>query len=1106
MIELQDSAQSLLNEAYTRLEYEQGSLLDTMPTPVGGGLLPQEWLEKGDWLALAYRIGVDKIFFVNNDPVIVFHKFVEPPGVDDILAAFRRAWCMARPPCLFVARPGELSAYSLNQDPPKRIEDWHPLAVANRVAEVAEKLRDYSREQVESGQVFADTRFGDLDQRADRRLIRDLKTVRKALINDGGNKLEPQYAHALIGRSIFIRYLEDRGILTPEYFEKVAWDNAEWQTYLAAEPEKPDLSLNLTQRRYDRVLRSKPFVYALFRQLARDFNGDMFPIDEREEKSVKESHLLSLRKFLLGDIDPLQGGLFFWAYDFSVIPTELISSIYEEFYHTNTASDDKGTHYTPLALVDYVLSQILTESRLNRPRILDTSCGSGVFLAESFRRIVRHRMGRVGLPLTAQELRHIIRDQLVGIEINTEAARVASFSLYLALLHYQEPSDILESPKLPNLIYNDAVGRDDSHYQCIINGDTFSLMNAEREVLRNELEEGTRFEGRTRMQKLYESPGVLPLETHSIDIIVGNPPWGFDAGTSPEMKMAQQQAHDWWETFEWSVGDKEFAQAFIARTLSLLKPGGQCGLLVSTGVFFKDHKNSREFRCRWLTQSVLHSVINFAHVRQYFFSANAPFAFVHYEATPPADDHQVVYWSAKKTVASRNRQAVVLNRADLRRVQQVYARIDHQLWKVLWWGNHRDAALINTLKLNGTLGDLATKREWPTPGRGFEAPLKGAKNVPSEWLRSYRQLPTAQFERYGIIDEKVFVSVPDKVYRRGERSIYDGWRLLIKRGISQADSANGQIKARLEDVSYCVKNSIHGVPMDKAEDWERKVLTGILWSSLARYYFFMTASSWGLWHDEIHLEDVVGLPIRLPRSASLRERIVSIVDELRRSRTPVESLPLFALLDDQLIGQQLMGLEQKLDDAIFDLYELNEGERDLVLDMCQYGLEYFYRRTGTNVVDVVPSARPQQGRATDLPTGTATQRGIQGYIQAFLQIWNRELAPTGEFYWQIICPPNNPMLAVVFTTIDKNDPIPRLPQSHDEAWNDVLRRCAETLRVPVSRDVYIDGLVRAVTDTSIFIIRRNERRLWTHSSGREDAEATLVQAMRFQSEAAHGRG
>ena len=49
-----------------------------------------------------------------------------------------------------------------------------------------------------------------------------------------------------------------------------------------------------------------------------------------------------------------------------------------------------------------------------------------------------------------------------------------------------------------------------------------------------------------------------------------------------------------------------------------------------------------------------------------------------------------------------------------------------------------------------------------------------------------------------------------------------------------------------------------------------------------------------------------------------------------------------------------------------------------------------------------------------------------------------------------------------------------------------------------SHQIYLDGLVRSVSDTEIIIIKRNERRFWTRSMAREDAEATMLQIINLQ--------
>jgi hypothetical protein len=53
--------------------------------------------------------------------------------------------------------------------------------------------------------------------------------------------------------------------------------------------------------------------------------------------------------------------------------------------------------------------------------------------------------------------------------------------------------------------------------------------------------------------------------------------------------------------------------------------------------------------------------------------------------------------------------------------------------------------------------------------------------------------------------------------------------------------------------------------------------------------------------------------------------------------------------------------------------------------------------------------------------------------------------------------------------------------------------------------VFIDGVVRIAGETEIIVIKRNERRLWTASMAREDAEATIKQAMEWQQTQSNSR-
>jgi hypothetical protein len=91
-------------------------------------------------------------------------------------------------------------------------------------------------------------------------------------------------------------------------------------------------------------LKDKELSYAAFDRLADDFNGDLFVVTDDERCAVTGQHLTLLRQLLTGAGFQGQESLFLWAYDFSVVPTSLISSMYEQFYHSGD-QDDSGTHY-----------------------------------------------------------------------------------------------------------------------------------------------------------------------------------------------------------------------------------------------------------------------------------------------------------------------------------------------------------------------------------------------------------------------------------------------------------------------------------------------------------------------------------------------------------------------------------------------------------------------------------------------------------------------------------------------------------------------------------------------------------------------------------------
>ncbi len=1083
------SPKKLLKSAYEQLGYSEGPLFEGTRDP--NNLSKKDWIEKGEWLSLTKEVGAEKIFFVENNPVAVFARsdVNEPEALRKL---FNKIWCMSRPRLLFLAFPGQLRVYDLAKEPAENESDWckvEPFEIAESANEVSKKLKAFRREQLETGRLFEEYRFGDLKYRADKALINDLKEVRRELIDEGLGEGNIKYAHALIGRSIFIRYLEDREVLIPEDFYKIASANKKWKEILENDVHRSGVDLSETNSLYARVLSDKDFTFALFEKLTEDFNGDMFPNVEQEKQAIKPKHLNLIQDLLFGDVGK-QKQLFFYAYQFKIIPIELISSIYEEFYHPEvnkeistkpTKKSSEGAYYTPPALVEFLINQVLTPARLNaKPRIVDPSCGSGIFLVEAFRRIVRHRRLELGKKPNFQNLQKILREQIAGIEINPEAARIAAFSLYLAMLHYLDPPSIREQiykrgNRLPYLIYHENEQQDESNqkekfYNILLAKNAFDSVYIENNPLL-----------------------ARSFTSNCADIVIGNPPWG-SPGTRQEDKEARADnkvAVAWCDKRKLPIGDQERSQTFIWKALDLLKPKGIAALLVSTGIFFKHHQNSISFRERWLSQSTLFTVFNFSHTRKTFFSgAKSPFAAIIFSNQKP-NRKSVSYWTSRKVSIVENLLCAVFCKNDLKVLPYDIKELqNYQTWKILWWGTLHDKRLIEHLRLSDPLMIYSGEGLY---GRGYQ---KGNQQYPAKWLKNYKDLPIKHFVRYGKLEDSCFSSPPKKVERRGVEEVYSGLRILLKKGIQEDDKSKGEIIARLAEDKFCFTSSIHGVKLKDSSLWKYKIILGILWSSLARYYFFLITSNWGNWHHEIHLEDeLMKIPIRFPAKDSLRNQIIHIVDSLRDYDPPIMSLHESEGVSEVKIQEKRSRLQNELDQAIFELYKLNDSEINLVRDMCETILPYYYSPYKSAAGKPVLTKRllKPYGTIESLPEAIE----LSEYLKIFIQSWISYLDEGTELGWQVYQPEQtDSMIAVVFSIQEKDKKNNVLSTYEIQCWDDVLSQLEKSLVHPFhSSRIYIEGMVRAVTDDFILIIKRNERRLWTRSMAREDAEATLVQAM-----------
>ncbi len=955
-----------------------------------------------------------------------------------------KVWNTSWIPAFFVALPTELRIYSAYQKPVKDLTEWMSerrwLERASDVTKVVEKFNAYARPEFESGRVFQQK--GDefnRDNRVDRWLLRNLRLLRQQLERSDASKRE--YVHALIGRSIFIRYLEDRDVLVRDYFEDL----------------KPDSSYTS----YTDVLTSKEDTYnLLFPKLRDDFNGDLFPLSKPEEDVINDSDLLLLRDFLLGKTLDEQQELFFWAYKFDIIPIEFISSIYEEFYHEHVKVEDDGTHYTPIPLVEFILSQTLTEERLrSNSTLLDPSCGSGVFLVEAFKKMVYYECNRRGIihnELERQVLIDILTSRFVGFDINKSAIHVAAFSLYLAYLGFRDPPDIRSHKQLPKLIY---IPEQSESGRVLFNVNAFLPTPKEQSTMSTQL----RFD-----EYIDADNSSLPIGDTKFDVVVGNPPWGTDKSLSVKLAML------WCEALKYPVGDQELSQCFVWRAQELLSPDGEIGLLVSTGILFKHHDLSREFRKKWLQLNRIRAVYNFAHVRFTFFrkqknDAVAPFAAVFFSPEKSDDllKNRISYISVKRSTIVEQLQSVVIDKTDVHRIRQSELLANDWLWKTYMWGNANDAELLSELK-NSYQPLLNFADDY---GRGYQDGGGPRKNHTSE-LEVSVELPTKRFGDKADVRSLYVRIEPHFIHALGQKQVYSGPRLLIKRGVSRSKDTVAEIKARLVDTDFAFRNSIIGVRLDSLNENQRNIILGILISSLGRYYHFLTCSTWGVWRDEIHVNEHMNLPVNLAANKDIASRILDAVEKITK---PEDILPLF----DYDI--ELENARRELDIAVFDLYDLSKEQRDLVLDLCEVTLRFFYEGTAAKT------------------NKTPSKNDLTEYSVSFLEIWNdRLLNQQLELEANIYAPHHGLVCGVSFELKDLGTAKSFNVLTEEAEWQRWFRRLSKSITKEYSSRIYTDRTIKELTDSSILIIKRSERRFWTKSQARQDAKELLTQVFKLE--------
>lgn len=350
---------------------------------------------------------------------------------DDARRIHRWVWSQGKVPCLVILCPGEVIVCSgfhfLTDTRWNDAVQREPLPWSIE-GDLAPLLRDLAPDRLHASITWRDfTKSGKVG--VDTALLEGLEGLHEYLadsIKSEKLRIQPNLINRLIGRLIYTYLLTDKRMI-----EVGGWEcEAAGDRFL----ELQSSGFWTLQDRIDEI-----------------FNGGVFQISERERSLITPS-LLDLaigfiRRGETYDGKYRQAALF--SIDLSAIRIETLSAVYEKFLRTESVEDANrdGVVYTRPFLADFILNRVADSCKLNGDtKVLDPTCGSGVFLVAAFRHIVESELAdgkqRGRRYLSLRRLHELLKCCIYGVEKSPSAAQVAAFSLYLNLLDYLDPADL----------------------------------------------------------------------------------------------------------------------------------------------------------------------------------------------------------------------------------------------------------------------------------------------------------------------------------------------------------------------------------------------------------------------------------------------------------------------------------------------------------------------------------------------------------------------------------------------------------------------------------------------------------------------------------------
>lgn len=964
------------------------------------------------------------------------------------------------PTVVFVGEEGPLTSSALDEVR-KRIWNQNLATVvievkgAEAVALPARKLQDEQRLNLDDAR--PDGPFSALDiatanlsrrlpkwfdvrARVDRKLLDNLSITVNKLAYEGLSENVPlitrrHLAELLMGQVLFISYLEHREIVGSTYRER----------------------RGVTPLHELVACRDREGLRSLVDWLRGDFNGDFLGDDRHDPWTALASTGFELLNQFLSRTDLENGQRDFWNYDFSYIPVELLSGLYEKFL-TPEQQAKEGAYYTPRNLAMLTVEQALMASRDPLTEtIFDGACGSGILLTTAYRRLIALSEAREGEQLGFAQRGQLLTRSIFGADINFMACRVTAFSLYLSLLEGLDPADILaaqerDGTKLPSL-------RDTNLAYGKVKGDFFRDSHA--------------FHGRR------------------FSLIISNPPWAEPEGET------RTSTDDWAERARVPFARRQIAGAYALRALEFLSDGGRACFILPIGQFLGASASSASFVAHTLSSYQPLRLINFGDLQGLLFPTAENTCHVFLGERRDGDRRLVPFDETFDYLVPKADLSLALGRltmqsADRHTLQTRAVAEDPQLLVTMMWGDASDLSIWTRLTLRGTFADFwrgpKEFRRW-TYRKGIHLHDKSRQAVDADVLRKKPHVPVAALRSGSpVLHPELVTNWPTNqttVVGLGPSilKVFEGPRVLFPDGFSRGEQ---NVRAVYYDGFASFTHSVGVIAGPKEDSALLQFVAVYLRSTLARYFLMMRGWKMLCERNGVHLSDVEAFPFFPPDDAPDPEAARAALARVEKHMTALTSLTCL----EQTPRYET--LRDELDDAIFGYFGLTSEEQMLVRE---------------TVSILMPSVRPRSFKSLDTPAQHRVEtRDFDIYARALaeaLTTWRTKTHGEGRFRVDVLAsdPRRAGPCGIVRISYQQH---PTSAAKVNTIVNDdlVLTTLAEFRRIGLQAVPFGDFLtlvpdVHLWIGECLYLVRPLARRNWTRRQAHRDAEY-IVRSVQMQ--------